>query len=160
MPQIQLPIFPAGATHITNELAFECRDDVVTYFNGTMPVMRHARDDMPTFRMITSQFVVNGNARERDIIRSFGVPPISVKRGVKRYREHGPKGFYAPRPVRGAAVLTPSVLGEVQGLLDEGGTVAAVAESQGLKQNTLEKAVRAGRLHVAKKKTGARTSQR
>ena len=160
MPQIQLPIFPAGVTHITNELAFECRDSVVTYFNGTMPVMRHASDDLPTFRMITSQFVVNGNARARDIIRVFGVPPISVKRGVKRYREHGPKGFYAPRQVRGAAVLTASVLVEVQGLLDAGGTVAEVAESQGLKQNTLEKAVRAGRLHVAKKKTGARTSQR
>ena len=155
MPQIQLPIFPAGVTHLTNELAFECLDNVVTYFNVTMPVMRHASDDMPTFRMITSQFVVNGNARECYIIRVFGVPPVSVKRGVKRYREHGPKGFYVPRQVRGAAVLTAAVIGEVQALLDQGLTVAAVAERQTLKRNTLEKAVRAGRLHVAKKKPPA-----
>ncbi len=152
MPQMQLPIFPAGVTHITEELAFECRDGVVTYFNATMPVMRHARDDVATFRMITSQFVVHGTVRECDIIRAFGVPPISVKRAVKRYREQGPKGFYAPRGRRGAAVLTAAVIVEVQGLLDEGRTVAEVAERTQIKRNTLEKAVRAGRLHMVKKK--------
>jgi len=36
MPQIQLPMFPAGVTHITAELAFECRDGTVTYFNADL----------------------------------------------------------------------------------------------------------------------------
>src|SRR5277367_1483357 len=55
MPQRHLPMFPAGVTHITNELAFERRDGKIAYFNGHMPVFVHAEDDVATFRMITSQ---------------------------------------------------------------------------------------------------------
>jgi len=33
MPQIQLPIFPEGVTHITPVLAFSKQDGRVTYFN-------------------------------------------------------------------------------------------------------------------------------
>jgi transposase len=41
--------------------------------------------------MITAQFCVNGNAKQMDIVRAFGVTKISVKRAVKRYREQGPE---------------------------------------------------------------------
>ena len=37
-------MFPAGVTHITNELAFERRDGKIAYFNGHMPVFVHAED--------------------------------------------------------------------------------------------------------------------
>ena len=97
MPQLQLPIFPVGVTHITAELAFECRDGVVTYFNGQMPVFRHPEDDRRSFRMIISQFVENGNAQQAEIARAFGVPAVNVKRAVKCYREHGTAGFFTPR---------------------------------------------------------------
>jgi predicted DNA-binding protein (UPF0251 family) len=75
---------------------------------------------------------------------------------VKRYREEGPKGFYRPRGQRGPAVLTPSVLGEAQRLLDEGLETAEVADRLGIKRDTLSKAVRAGRLHQPVKKSLAR----
>src|SRR5271169_6160557 len=68
MPQRHLPLFPAGVTHITNELAFERRDGKIAYFNGHMPVFVHAEDDVATFRMITSQFCENGYAKQCDII--------------------------------------------------------------------------------------------
>ena len=97
MPQIQLPMFPDGVTHITPELAFMNADARVTYFNGQMPVFVHDADDLRTFRLITSQFCVNGNAKQSEIARAFGVSLISVKRAVKCYREKGPQGFYAPR---------------------------------------------------------------
>jgi len=103
MPQLQLPMFPNGVTHITDELAFERRDGQITYFNGHMPVFTHDEKDIATFRMITSQFCVSGYARQSDIIRAFGVTSISVKRSVKLYRAKGTKGFYAPRVRRGAA---------------------------------------------------------
>jgi hypothetical protein len=45
------------------------------------------------FRMITSQFCGHGGARQSDIIRVFGITPISVKHSVKIYRQKGPKGF-------------------------------------------------------------------
>jgi hypothetical protein len=34
MPQIQLPVFPAGSAEINCNLAFACRDNEVTYFNA------------------------------------------------------------------------------------------------------------------------------
>ena len=94
MPQMQLPLFPDGVEHITAELAFEKKDGQVTYFNGHMPVFIHAEEDTATFRMITAQFYINGNAKQADISRAFGITLISVKRAVKRYRQRGPAGFY------------------------------------------------------------------
>lgn len=84
---------------------------------------------------------------------------ISVKRAVKLHREQGVKGFFIPRKGRGSVVLTPSVMTQAQALLDGGMASEAVADQLGIKRDTLGKAVRAGRLHVAKKKT-ARPSKR
>ncbi|MGH8653783.1 MAG: hypothetical protein ACREYE_17145 [Gammaproteobacteria bacterium] len=100
MPQRHLPFFPPGVSYITRELAFSKERDQVTYFNGHMPVFIHDAEDIAIFRMITSQFCVNGNAKQADIARAFGATTISVKRAVKLYRERGHRGFYAPRPTR------------------------------------------------------------
>jgi len=101
MPQSAFPFFPEGVTHITALLAFRKQDGQITDFNGAMPVFIHDAEDMDSFRMITAQFCVNGNAKQADIVRAIGVTKISLKRAVKRYREHGPRGFYLPRKRRG-----------------------------------------------------------
>jgi len=152
MSQIQLPLFPAGVTQITSVLAFSKEDGRVTYFNGSMPVFVHDEDDLASFRMITAQFFINGNATQAEIMRAFGVSKISLKRAVKRYREEGPKGFYQPQKRRGPAVLTPAVLSEAQQLLDEGFEPSQVADRLGIKRDTFSKAIRAGRLHRPVKK--------
>ncbi len=157
MPQMHLPFFPDGVEHITAELAFEKKDARVTYFNGHMPVFVHAEEDTATFRMITAQFCINGNAKQAEISRAFGVTLISVKRAVKRYREKGVSGFYEQPRRRGAAVLTAEVLQQAQGLLDEGLETSEVAEQLAVKPNTLAKAIQAGRLH---KRTKKKTSHR
>ena len=131
MPQMHLPLFPDGVEHITSELAFEKRDGQVTYFNGHMPVFIHDEQDIPTFRMITAQFCINGNAKQADISRAFGVTLISVKRAVKIYREKGVSGFYEEPKRRGAAVLTGEVLQEAQERLDEGLETSEVARATG-----------------------------
>ncbi len=153
MPQVQFPFFPEGVTHITPLLAFSKQDGRVTYFNGNMPVFVHDEDDLASFRMITAQFCLNGNAKQAEISRAFGVSKISLKRAVKLYREAGPKGFYSPRRRRGPAVLTPAVLAEAQQLLDEGLESAEVADRLGVKRDTFSKAVRAGRVRKPVKKT-------
>jgi transposase-like protein len=152
MSQLHLPMFPHGVTPITEVLAFAKQDGQVTYFSGQLPVFSHAEDDLASFRMITSQFCVHGGARQSDIIRVFGVTPISVKRSVKIYRQKGPKGFYAPRVTRGPAVLIDSVVVQVEQHLVEGVTVAEIAEELGVKLNTLQKAIRAGRIRSPVKK--------
>ena len=98
--------------------------------------------------MITSQFCVQGCAKQSDIIRAFGVTSISVKRSVKIYREKGPKGFYTPRVTRGPAVLVDAVVVQAEERLAEGASVAAVAEQLDVKLNTLQKAIRAGRVRT------------
>jgi hypothetical protein len=138
-------------------LAVMKKNGEVTYFNGHMPVFRHAENDISTFRMITSQFCVNGCAKQSDIIRAFGVTSISVKRSVKTYREKGPKGFYAARVTRGAAVLVDTVVAEAEELLAGGASEAEVAEQLGLKLNTLQKAIRTGRVRRPVKKNGSTT---
>ena len=156
---MQLPIFAEGVTHITAELAFKREGGRVTYFNGSMPVFIHDQKDIRTFRMITSQFCISGNATQSEIARAFGVTTFNVKRAVKLYREKGPEGFYASRQTRGATVLTAPVLQQVQQNFDKGLSVAEVADALDIKRNTLAKAVRAGRLQARPKKHLQSTSR-
>ncbi len=152
MPQKHLPFFPDGVEPITAQLAVEKKDGQVTYFNGHMPVFIHDEQDIATFRMITAQFCINGNAKQAEISRAFGVTLISVKRAVKRYREKGVSGFYKEPKRRGPAVLTAEVLKEAQERLDEGLEISEVAEQLAVKRDTLAKAIRAGRVHKPAKK--------
>ena len=73
MPQAQLPFFPPGTPEINRQLAFERQDNQVTYFHGLLPVFQHAVEDTKTFRLIVSQFYVNGNATQAGLCRAFGV---------------------------------------------------------------------------------------
>jgi len=152
MPQVQLPLFPAGTTQLNESLAFVCRDGQVTYFNGHLPVFTHAQDDLAAFRLFTSQLIVNGTASGGEIQRAFGVPKIAVQRAVAQYRSGGNAAFFRPRPPRPGRKLTPEVLAQVQGLLDQGQTVPMISRQTGVLANTLHKAIRAGRLRVDAKK--------
>ena len=109
MPQVQLPIFPAGVTHINSEVAFEERDGKVYYFNGHLPVFVHEKSALATFRLFSTQLVINGNATQAEISRAFGVPLVTVKRYVKLYREAGAGAFFAPAKKRSASKLTEQV---------------------------------------------------
>jgi predicted transcriptional regulator len=147
-------MFPDGSIEITRDLAVEKREGRVTYFYGTLPVFTHDGNDDASFQMITAQFYTNGYVKQMDIVRAFGVTPISVKRAVKRYKEEGVRGFYAEKKTRGAVVLTDGVLQQAQRLLSEGQEPYDVADQLDIKRDTLSKAIRAGRLHKTKKKTG------
>ena len=154
MPQMQMPIFPSDSVEINNILAFKKENGTVTYFNGSMPIFSHTETDLKSFRMIVSQFYINGNATQAELARAFGVTNISIKRAVKVYREKGVNGFYAPRTSRGASVLTPAVLELVQSRLNGGESISDIALDLELKKNTLSKAVQEGRLkNTSKKKT-------
>ena len=152
MAQALLPIFPEGTTPINENLCFEKKDCIVAYFHYLMPVFSHEEDDIASFRMITAQFYINGHAKQIDIIKAFGVSKCSIMRAVKKYRVEGPRGFYTPRKSRGPAVLTSTVIDKAQELLYQGLTNPEIADKLEIKQDTLRKAIRAGRLHRPKKK--------
>ena len=94
MPQTSLPFFPEDIKLINSQVGFQKRNGIVYYFNGLMPIFQHPEDDLRSFRLFTSQLVVNGNAKQSEIIAAFGVSVISVKRWVKRLREEGLQGFF------------------------------------------------------------------
>jgi len=97
MPQLQLPVFPAGTTAINPELAFERREDQVVYFNGHLPVFTHTTQDLASFRFFTTQLIVNGTASQGEIVQAFGVPLTTVKRCCRLYRERGASAFSSRR---------------------------------------------------------------
>ena len=75
MPQIQLPMFPSGAEEFTGELACRCEGEQVVYFHGQLPVFTHAKNDVASFRMFTSQLIVQGSGGRIRIKDSHGRDP-------------------------------------------------------------------------------------
>ncbi len=160
MPQLQLPIFPAGVTEINSRIAVQKEAGRVFYLHGHLPVFQHEEKDVRSFRMFTSQMIAGGTVKPKEIVQAFGVPMITVKRYVKLYRNQGANGFYE-RQARhsSASVLKGAVLEQAQRLLDEGRSVPQVAAELNVLTNTLHKAIRAGRLRGSQKKAKARQAK-
>ena len=153
MPQRQLPIFPAGVTEINSRIAVQKEDGQVWYIHGHLPVFHHDEEDVRSFRMFTSQMIVNGTVKPKEIAKAFGVPSITVKRYVKVFREQGVKGFYETKSRKSSAsVLKGEVLERARALLEQGRSVPDVSSELKVLANTLHKAIRAGRLPAPQKK--------
>jgi transposase len=153
MPQTLLPVYPSDAIPINDIISFCKRDGSIYYFHGSLPIFTHAENDLKAFRMFTSQLAVNGTCKQAEIVRAFGISSISMKRHVKKFRTGGSNAFFAPHRKRQPRVLTPEVLKRAQELLAEGQPRSAVAKELDVKLDTLNKAVRAGRLVEPLKKT-------
>jgi len=156
---MQLPIFPAGVTEINSRVAVETKDGQVCYVYGHLPVFQHEEADVRSFRMFTSQMIVTGSVKMREIVETFGVPLVTVKRYTKVYRQHGAKGFYeSKRRHSSASKLKGETLARAQQLLEQGGSVPEVAEEINVLGNTIHKAIRSGRLRrpVSQKKANPR----
>jgi hypothetical protein len=147
MIQSVLPVFPPGANEINSQVGFQERDGRIYYFHGQFPVFSHEKRDINSFRFITAQFHISGHVKQSEIVKAFGVPPISVKRSVKRLRENGIDGFSKKQRSGGTAhVLTDRVLVGIQKDLDKGLSTSEIAKKKKLKSNTIQKAISSGKL--------------
>lgn len=144
MPQMFLPLYPKGVTHINSLLAYEQREGVIFYFNGMMPIFQHDKDDIQTFKLIISQFYVTGVAKQAEIQKAFGVAPIMIKRAVKIYREEGPAGFYKEKKGGGPRVLKPDVIQEIENRLEQGDDLKTIVSEFDLKLDTVQRAIKNG----------------
>jgi hypothetical protein len=153
MPQVQMPLFPVGTKPITSELAFERREGQVVYFNGQLPVFTHPVEDLASFRLFTTQLIVNGTATQGEIVKAFGVPVITVKRCCRQYREGGASVFFKPPARRQGHRLTAERLAQAQALLDAGRSVPVISAQLNILASTLHKAIDDGRLKQVKKKS-------
>src|SRR5271154_6161241 len=108
-------------------------------FNLLLHIMHLFRSDRPPRILFAKKFRIHD---------SFIATPPPKMRGTLR----GTRGFYAPRVTRGAAVLVDSVVAQIEELLAGGASEAEVAKKLELKLNTLQKAIRAGRIRMPAKK--------
>jgi hypothetical protein len=153
MPQVQLPIFPAGSVEINRDLACRTEGDQVIYYNGHLPVFTHAKNDLGSFRLFTSQLIVQGSATQGHVAKAFGVPLVAIKRSTKLYRQRGAAGFFVPKARREGLQLNAEKLEQARALLVQGHPLAVVSRQTGVLSDTLRKAIQAGRLPAVKKRT-------
>ena len=157
MPQALLPLVPDGATPINSLFSVVREGGQWTYFLGIHPVFQHAEEDSRAFRMFTAQLICQGSCLQSEVVRAFGVAAISVKRSVKKFREAGIEGFYQPRRVRGASVMTPEIAQQAEALLLQGRSRSQVAEQLGIKSDTLRKAILQGRVSILSPSASAKS---
>jgi hypothetical protein len=60
MHQMPLPIFAPGLSFINRQIGFEKKDGRIYYFQGLFSVFSHDKEDLESFRFITSQLVQAG----------------------------------------------------------------------------------------------------
>src|SRR5436309_9609377 len=53
--------------------------------------------------MFTSQMIVTGSVKPKEIVETFGVAMVTVKRYMRVYRQQGAKGFYESKPRHSSA---------------------------------------------------------
>lgn len=153
MPQLQLPIFPAGTKEINQDVGVQCEQGKVVYVHGHLPVFQHGEKDLKSFRLFTSQMVVSGTVRAREVVAAFGVPMGTVKRYVGVFRTAGAAGFYESKlRKRSETKLTAEVKQRAQALLNAGSSVAEASRQTGVLATTLHKALQTERLQSKKKK--------
>jgi hypothetical protein len=109
MPNLQLPRFPAGSMDLSADVAVKCEGEKVTYFHGQLPVFQHRKNDVKSFRMMVRQLYLNGHVKQAEIVRTFGVSAISIKRAVALFEKEGAGRFWRPRQGRGILMTCPLI---------------------------------------------------
>ena len=146
MPQALLAFTPDGASRISDRISVVKENGRWTWLLGIHPICEHPESDRTTFRWFTAQLIQQGNCRQCEIVKAFGVSANAVKRAVKLYQEGGVEAFYRPRGTRAANVITADVIAQAEDLLRRGRARSEVADQLGIKRNTLSKAIQQGRL--------------
>lgn len=160
MSQQILPIFIEGENSINEKVHYEYdkSTNTVCYYLYCLAFYTHAKDDSKSFQLAIALLICLGHCTNSEIIRGLSLAKSYVDRAVKKYRDGGTKAFFSQRKVRSSPVLTPDVIAKAQQLLASGEAPSEVARQLGLKPNTLNKAINAGRL--IQKKTCCKQSKR
>ena len=147
MLQTLFPVFPEDVRFLNSNIAVKNIGNDILYFNGAMLIYKHEKDNYQSFRLVSSQLYVYGNANQKDIVNFFNVSPESVKRWVKIYREQGRAGFFkTQKGKKKGHILTKEILIKIQTRLNTGATPGAIGKDLAIKIDTIRKAIGDGRL--------------
>ena len=117
------------------------KEETVYYFNGYMPIFMHIESGIGSFRYITSQLIVNGVCKHKEIVNCFGVSDISVNRWVKRYKESKELANFVSKKKSGNLKPTDEVKAQIQVKYSQGGSLREIADELLIKKNTIQKAI-------------------
>ena len=152
MPQAFLPLIPKGVTGINEIISVNFEEEKWTYFCGIYPIFFHEEKDRRSFRMFTSQLVCQGQCKQAEIIRVFGVSKKSVGRNVKKFKERGAEAFFKEKKGHGGFVLDEENIGKAQELFNQGHSRKEVSWKLNIKADTIRKAINKGKLSELKNK--------
>jgi hypothetical protein len=148
MRQVNLPLIPNSSIDLGNCFSVFFSETEVIWSHGIECIGRHRRDEQDQYRLEIARMCAVCGVRQSVMARATGLHPNTVMAYVSRLLEHGSASFFVPSPVRGGSVLTAERLRECQRRLDEGRSRSETARLCGVRKNTLDKAVRDGRLEV------------
>ena len=145
--QLQLPLFPAEATLISDCVGVCEKEGIVQYIVNGLPVFAHGKDDLNAFRYITSNFIHQKLCRKVDIERCFNVSSDTVSRSYKKFVEKGESGFFGGDNHKGTA---HKIIGDrkdrIQRKLDKGQSVNSIAKEEGVRESTIRYSIEHGYL--------------
>ncbi len=147
MGQLLLPLFPSDTKMINLILGFREQSGTVFYLLNGMPIYSHACEDLHKFRFITSNLILQGLCKNKEIVDAFHVSSDSVRRWKKLLDEQGESAFFKEEARHGRPhKLLPKALVRIQVELDKGRSVNSIAKQEGLSEGTLRYAITQGKL--------------
>ena len=145
--QLKLPLFPIGATLISDCLGVYEKEGLVQYIVNGLPVYAHAKDDLKAFRYITSNFIHQGLCRKTEVQRCFHVSEDSVQRAYKKFVEKGEAGFFGDDARKGTAYkITGDRRLRIQSKLDKGQSVNSIAKQEDDRESAIRYGIQQGYL--------------
>jgi hypothetical protein len=136
--QLQLPLFPKDTTFISSCLGVYEKEGLVQYIANGLPVYSHSKDDLKSFRYITSNFIHEKLCRKTEVERCFHVSEDSVQRAYKKFVKEGAEGFFSGDNRKGTA---HKIIGEkkqrIQNKLDKGQSVNSIAKQEGVRESAI-----------------------
>lgn len=147
MTQLLLPLFPKDTKLITPSLGVREVEGIIYYIHSGVPIYSHDKSDLTKFRYITSNMVLQGLCKGKDIVNTFHVSTDSVRRWKKRLSEKGEESFFSKEERHGRShKLLPEVLQEIQKKMDSGQSVNSIAKEHGFEEGSIRYAIKKGRL--------------
>lgn len=147
MSQLLLPVFPKDTELITPTLGVRQKGGVVYYLHSGVPIASHEVEDLIKFRYITSNLILQGLCKNKDIVGCFHVSGDSVRRWKKKLIEEGEAAFFKAENRQGHCYkLMPEVLTRIQEKLDEGSSVNSIAKAEGISEGSIRYAISKERL--------------
>lgn len=148
MPQLFLPGFPEGATGLGRYVKVLRKDDKVSYWVGGDEYFSHKKKDSRACHLGLTLLIRNRHVRVCEVEKDLAIPHRTLMNWLKKYDDEGSASFFTSCPPRKgpARVLTEETCIQAGRLLDDGESVAQVARELGVKESTLRKGVRSGRV--------------